>query len=168
MSQKEITLKLLNESALSLAYYEPTQEFLSTISIGIAVNGMPFMIFGKTTDPISNFTVDRLLKSQDFLDAVEYQYGPAILSKIEFDNDKITNSKLLGIRKSTQGKLDTPQNLESKGAVLEAIFLREPSTVSSLALHCCIQSNIMLCIDPDSKPLSYSLDLKNKVNSLYS
>lgn len=168
MDHKDLPLKLLKESILSLAYYEPTADFYNEKSVGIAINGKPLIIFGESKDVVSNEIADRLLKCTDFFDAVEYKFGNVILSKIEIENKSIDCKKLLGIRLSKQGNLDTPIDLRVEGAVLEGIFLIEPKSISSLALHCCIQTNIMKCFHPEAKRLSYNLEINERKKAVFS
>lgn len=168
MDQKNLPIQLLKESILALAYYEPTPDFYSKKSIGIAMNGKPLLSFGDSDDYESNNTVNRLLKCSDFINAVEYQFGNVILSKVEINNKSILERKLLGLRLSIQGVADIPNDLKVKDGILEAVFLIDPKSISSLALHCCIQTNIMKCFHPEAKRLSYNLEIKQKEGIIYS
>lgn len=168
MDQKQITVSLLKESILALSYYDPSDDFYNEKSVGIAVNGKPLLVLGPSDDAKSNSIADRLLKCTDFVDAVEYQYGQVILTKVVVSNADIGKHQMLGLHESKQGVMDSPNDLRVKGAVLEAIFVPDPKSISSLALHCCIQTNIMKCFHPEANRLSYTLELKESKAVSYS
>lgn len=168
MDHIHLPFQLLTESILSPAFFNVDEKIQESKWIGISLNGNPFLIIAENQGISSDQLVDRLLKCPDFVLAVEYQVGPAILSKIEFNSADIPKMRLVGLKKSEQGVLDTVADVEAFEGPLLAVFLSSPESISSLALHCCIQTDIMQCFEPESKALSHRIELQEIHKNNYS
>ena len=152
------SLQLLKESILATGKYSPTQDFLGAASVGILVNKTPVLLIGFGDDPSAHQIADRLLACPEFIHLIHYIFEDDAdhISKGIVVNSNFTQESYPCVMTSVQGRIEDGYGVGK----LEAIALEAGEM---LAFSICINSAIMRCFHPESTPLSFQIDLKDKV-----
>lgn len=147
-------LQLLKESIITPGAYRLSESFKGDSSVGIALNGKPFLLVGWHDDDESQRVTERLLINEQFAELVRYIYGDSAgLSKVIVKNSVACPSdSYLAIAKSVQGQTEDGADEDE----LQAILIDDRQ---DFAAGLCINNSIMMCFCPDAEPLSTQIKI---------
>lgn len=150
-----IALQLFIESILTVGTYNPSEAFLESESVGIALDTQPILLLGYSGDKESNEIIDRLLLNDQFIDLVDYAFGTSEnLKKVVVKNQSVCKeSEHRSIVLSEQG---VQEDGKGSGALVAVL----PFCFDDFATGLCINSSIMQCFYPTAAPLSTQIGLK--------
>lgn len=142
-------LQLLKESILTVGVYELSEEFKQSNSIAIELNQKPILLLGYEGDKESDDIANRLLKSDQFLKLVMYEFGhvETLKKTVVVNKDVCVNPSYKCITKSEQG-------LEEDGSGTGQLVAVNPDNKDAFGFGICVNNEIMKCFYPDAKDLS--------------
>lgn len=146
--------ELLIQSALTVGFYNPSQEFKEHNSFAITLNGEPILFVGWADCENSYKQANQLLISNEFLDIVKQQFAEKILSDnallLDFKvvkNSILENKRYVCLAEKTQGELETG---ESEGELTAIVTIADNHVFAVLMA---VNNEIMKIFKPNAKDI---------------